>query len=110
MGCIKSKKKFSQKDLNILKTPFFAENSVQVWRNTFMLDCPYGELTQEVFLDLYGACFPSLFYAENFCEYFFETFDTDFNGYVDFEEFLLAIIRYSSKFHDWCSMNYQGIH
>ena len=102
MGCIKSKHNLSQYELDFLKIPFFAENSILVWQSTFMQDCPGGKLTPDKFLELYGEFFPGSIYAEQFCEYFFTTFDIDLNGYIDFEEYLLAINRHSSQFQGLC--------
>ena len=102
MGCIKSKHNLSQYELDFLKIPFFAENSILVWQSTFMQDCPGGKLTPDKFLELYGEFFPGSIYAEKFCEYFFTTVDINLNGYIDFEEYLLAINRHSSQFQGLC--------
>ena len=98
MGCIKSKQDLPQKDLDFLKAyTCFDENVILVWYSNFMQDCPYGELTQDKFLELNGLFFPSYFYAEKFCEHFFTTFDTDLNGYLDFKEYLLAINKINAE-------------
>ena len=98
MGCIKSKQDLPQKDLDFLKAyTCFDENVILVWYSNFMQDCPYGELTQDKFLELNKLFFPSSFYAELFCEHFFTTFDTDLNGYLDFKEYLLAINKINAE-------------
>ena len=98
MGCIKSKQDLPQKDLDFLKAyTCFDENVILVWYSNFIQYCPYGELTQDKFLELNKLFFPSSFYAELFCEHFFTTFDTDFNGYLDFKEYLLAINKINAE-------------
>ena len=75
MGCIKSKQKISQEDLDFLKAnTCYNENSIRAWYSTFIQDCPDGKMTQDKFEAMYGLIFGGN--AENFSQRFFKTFDT----------------------------------
>ena len=56
----------------------------------FIKECPNGNLTPDKLIDLYTP-FISKGKAEQYCDHVFKTFDTDQNGFRDFEEFVLAM-------------------
>ena len=56
----------------------------------FIKECPNGNLTPDKLIDLYTP-FISKGKAEQYCDHVFRTFDTDQNGFIDFEEFVLAM-------------------
>ena len=99
MGCIESRygfKNLSDRDLEFLKANTgYDESTIKQSHKTFLKECPNGRLTPDIFIDLYkrdiwrGN-------AEQYCEHVFRTFDTDQNGVIDFEEFLLAMYVTSS--------------
>ena len=89
MGCIKSKQKLSQEELDFLKTnTCYDEKTIQVWYRTFMQDCPNGRMTQKFFVKKHEK-----FFSGDFCQNFFKTFDTCDKGYLNFREYVLASIN-----------------
>ncbi|UJR31315.1 hypothetical protein I4U23_018813 [Adineta vaga] len=68
----------------------YSEKEIREWHAGFLKDCPSGKLDKKKFTEVYKQFYPQG-KADNFCKYAFETFDTDNNGTVDFDEFLLAI-------------------
>ena len=94
MGCVESKQNsvfLSDENLKFLMScTRYDENTIKEWHKCFMKDCPTGQLTPDKFIDLYKM-FIWRGNAEQYCEHVFRTFDTDQNGVIDFEEFLLAM-------------------
>ena len=91
MGSIKSKPFLNYEDMEFLKAnTCYNENTIKLWYQAFIKDCPDGKLTKVKFIEMYQAYFISG-NPEVFCEHIFRTFDTDGNGYLDFKEFLVAI-------------------
>ena len=94
MGCIESRYGFihlSDKNLEFLKAKTgYDETSIKQWHKIFIKECPNGRLTPDKFIDLYNL-FVWRGNGEQYCEHVFRTFDTDQNGCIDFEEFLLAM-------------------
>ena len=94
MGCVECKQNsifLSGENLEFLKSyTRYDEATIKQFHKSFMKDCPTGQLTPDKFIDLHrmvnweGN-------AEQYCKHAFRTFDTDRNGVIDFEEFLLAI-------------------
>ena len=81
----------SGENLEFLKSyTRYDEATIKEFHESFMKDCPTGELTRDKFIDLYKL-FIWTGNAEQYCEHVFRTFDTDQNGVIDFEEFLLAM-------------------
>ena len=94
MGCIVSSYNFkylSSKNLEFLKANTgYDESTIKQSHKIFIKECPNGRLTPDKFIDLYKQ-FVLRGNAEQYCEHVFRTFDTDQNGCIDFEEFLLAM-------------------
>ena len=94
MGCVKSKQNsgfLSDENLEFLMScTRYDEATIKELHKNFMKDCPTGQLTPDKFIDLYKT-FILRGNAEQYCEHVFRTFDTDQNGVIDFEEFLLAM-------------------
>ena len=94
MGCVACKlnsRSLSRENLELLKSyTRYDEATIEEFHESFMKDCPTGQLTRDKFVDLYKMliCRGN---AEKYCEHVFRTFDTDQNGVIDFEEFLLAM-------------------
>ncbi|CAF2037091.1 unnamed protein product [Rotaria magnacalcarata] len=81
----------SPKELALLKANTqFSEKEIRQWYTSFLGDCPDGRLDEEKFVKLYQQLYPSG-HADNYCKHAFSTFDTNQDGSIDFEEFLLAI-------------------
>ena len=99
MGCVEGKqnsKFLSGENLEFLKSyTRYDEATIKQFHKNFMKDCPTGQLTPDKFIDLYKM-FIWRGNAEQYCEHVFRTFDTDQNGVIDFEEFLLAMYVTSS--------------
>ena len=94
MGCIESRYDFkylSGKNLEYIKAKTgYDETTIKQSHKIFLKECPNGRLTPAKFIDLYKQ-FVLRGNAEQYCEHVFRTFDTDQNGCIDFEEFLLAM-------------------
>ena len=56
-----------------------------------MLDCPNGELGPSQFTDICCEIFPWNKKFQNFSQHIFRTFDTNNDGFLDFQEFLLGL-------------------
>ena len=99
MGCVNSKlnsKFLKSENLEFLKSyTSYDEATIKEMHKSFIIDCPTGQLTPDKFIDLYKM-FIWRGDAEQYCEHVFRTFDTDQNGVIDFEEFLLAMYVTSS--------------
>ncbi|CAF4678137.1 unnamed protein product, partial [Rotaria socialis] len=52
--------------------------------------CPNGRLDKKKFIEVYKQFYPHG-KADNFCKLAFDTFDSNDDGTIDFDEFLLAI-------------------
>ena len=94
MGCIESRygfKNLSDRNLEFLKANTgYDESTIKQSHKRFLKEFPNGSLTPDIFIDLYKR-FIWRGNAEQYCEHVFRTFDTDQNGCIDFEEFLLAM-------------------
>ena len=94
MGCIESMYAFkylSGENLEFLKSyTRYDEDTIKEFHKSFIKEFPTGQLTRDKFIDLYKT-FILRGNAEQYCEHVFRTFDTDQNGVIDFEEFLLAM-------------------
>ena len=99
MGCVNGKhnlKFLNSENLELLKSyTSYDEDTIKEMHKSFIIDCPTGQLTPDKFIDLYKM-FIWRGNAEQYCEHVFRTFDTDQNGVIDFEEFLLAMYVTSS--------------
>jgi len=93
MGCTKSKQgyRLTREDLEFLKANTrYEETTIREWYKKFKQECPNGQMTQEKFVDYYRITNPGG-NAEQFCNHVFRKFCTGNNGYLDFEEFILAL-------------------
>ena len=94
MGCIESRygfKNLSDRNLEFLKANTgYDESTIKQSHKRFLKEFPNGRLTPDIFIDLFKR-FIWRGNAEQYCEHVFRTFDTDQNGCIDFEEFLLAM-------------------
>ena len=90
MGCAKSKQLTSE-DLAFLEANTrYEEKTLHAWFKWFNKECRNGQVTQEKFVDMYKMLFPGG-NAEKFCNYVFKTYDTNSIGYLDFNQFIIAI-------------------
>ena len=95
MGCIESRysrlKYLSGENLEYLKANTgYDKATIKESHEIFIKECPNGNLTPDKLIDLYTP-FISKGKAEQYCDHVFKTFDTDQNGFRDFEEFVLAM-------------------
>ena len=99
MGCVEcrqSSRFLSGENLEFLKSyTTLDESTIKEFHKSFVKNCPTGQLTRDKFIDLYKMLL-WVGNAEQYCEHVFRTFDTDQNGVIDFEEFLLAMYVTSS--------------
>ncbi|CAF3802144.1 unnamed protein product [Rotaria sp. Silwood1] len=63
---------------------------IREWHVSFTRDCPTGGIDKKKFIEFYKQFYPNG-KADNYCKYAFNTFDTNNDGTIDFQEFLLAI-------------------
>ncbi|CAF0765084.1 unnamed protein product [Rotaria sordida] len=68
----------------------FTEKEIREWHAGFIRDCPSGKLDKKKFVEVYKQFYPQG-KPENFCKYAFDTFDSNNDGAISFEEFLIAI-------------------
>ena len=68
----------------------YDEATIKESHDIFIKTCPNGNLTPDKLIDLYTP-FIAKGKAEQYCNHVFRTFDTDQNGFIDFEEFVLAM-------------------
>ena len=67
----------------------FSEENIREWWREFLMDCPDGVLTKVKLLEMMSSILP----ADNgriVAELIFSTFDKDGNGWIDFNEFIIA--------------------
>ncbi len=63
----------------------FTKQDILQWYADFKNRCPSGVLDKKNFIALYKQLLPgNTFYEQNYCEFVFEAFDTDQNGYINF--------------------------
>ncbi|CAF3182373.1 unnamed protein product [Rotaria socialis] len=68
----------------------YSEREIREWHAGFLRDCPNGRLDKKKFIEVYKQFYPHG-KADNFCKLAFDTFDSNDDGTIDFDEFLLAI-------------------
>ena len=94
MGCVVSIVAFkylSGENLELLRASTgYDESTIKQMHKMFIKECPNGRLTPNKFIDLYKL-FIWTGNAELYCQHVFRTFDTDQNGFIDFDEFLVAM-------------------
>ncbi|CAF0921322.1 unnamed protein product [Rotaria sp. Silwood1] len=80
----------NQIDMLVASTNFSAEQ-IREWHESFIRDYPSGKLDQKQFIEVYRKFYPQG-KASNFCSLAFKAFDRNKNGFLDFNEFLTAIV------------------
>jgi Ca2+-binding EF-hand superfamily protein len=68
----------------------YSESEIREWHANFLRDCPNGKLNKKQFIDMYKK-FLKHDTADAFCKLAFSAFDTNHDGSIDFDEFLLCI-------------------
>ncbi|CAF4827936.1 unnamed protein product, partial [Rotaria sp. Silwood2] len=68
----------------------FSESEIRQWYVRFLRDCPTLKLDRKQFVTIYKQLYPHG-KPDNFCKYAFDTFDTNGDGFIEFQEFLIAI-------------------
>jgi len=97
MGCVSSKEEIGEEDLEyLLQNTRYDEHTIRELYKNFKKDCPDGELSKNLFHEMYLASFPGE-NAKDFVDKCFATFDTDQSGYIDFREFILATDSITNK-------------
>jgi len=87
----KSQSKLAPAQLSYLeKQTYFTRSELRKWYKGFTKDCPDGRLDQDEFSRIYKQFFPSG-YPSDFSTYMFGLFDTNNDGFIDFEEFITAL-------------------
>jgi len=79
-----------RKIAEISKRTSFTPAEVKNWHDGFLADCPTGLLTKFEFSKIYAEFFPTG-NPIAFASFVFNVFDEDNSGYIDFEEFLMAL-------------------
>ncbi|CAF1000865.1 unnamed protein product [Rotaria sordida] len=79
------------KQIAMLKTNTeYTEKDIQEWHDDFLRSSPTGELNKKQFIDMYKKFYRNR-NADAYCSLVFSTFDTNDDGMIDFNEFLLAV-------------------
>ncbi|CAH2299900.1 Kv channel-interacting 4 isoform X4 [Pelobates cultripes] len=68
----------------------FTKKELQVLYRGFKNECPSGIVTEETFKDIYAQFFPQGD-ASTYAHFLFNAFDTDHNGSVSFEDFVMGL-------------------
>ncbi|CAF5007568.1 unnamed protein product [Rotaria sp. Silwood1] len=68
----------------------YTESEIRDWHEDFIRECPTGRLNKKQFIQIYQKFYPNG-KADNYCKYAFSVFDTNNDGTIDFQEFLLAM-------------------
>ncbi|CAF4947524.1 unnamed protein product [Rotaria sp. Silwood1] len=68
----------------------YTESEIREWHDGFILECPTGRLDRKQFVQIYQQFYPNG-KVDNYCKYAFSLFDTNNDGTIDFQEFLLAM-------------------
>ncbi|VEL25612.1 unnamed protein product [Protopolystoma xenopodis] len=83
--------KLSKEELEKLsKDTNFSIKELKEWHAGFLKDCPSGNLDRRRFRDVYSSFFPGGD-AGKFADIVFRSFDTDNNGAISFQEFMVAM-------------------
>lgn len=72
------------------KSTYFDRKELQQWYKGFLRDCPNGQLTKSEFVKIYKQYFP-FGDPTDFSNYSFNAFDSDKNGYIEFNEFIIGL-------------------
>ncbi|KAA0723817.1 Kv channel-interacting protein 4 [Triplophysa tibetana] len=68
----------------------FSRKELQILYRGFKNECPSGVVNEETFKDIYSQFFPQGD-ASTYAHFLFEAFDTDHNGSVSFEDFVMGL-------------------
>ena len=80
----------TEEDLDFLiKNTNFSEGDIKEWFREFIMDCPEGILTKEKMMEMLTVILPSD-NGKIIADLIFSTFDKDKNGWIDFNEFIIA--------------------
>ena len=75
----------------IMANTDFERDKIIAWFEKFKQKCPDCRFDRAAFVEFYKNLIPGESYEEErFCEYVFQAFDTDRNGFIDFSEFLIS--------------------
>ena len=67
-----------------------SKRKIKIWFQKFLQDCPSAQLTKEKMVDQVAVVLP-VEKGEIIADLVFKEFDTNNNGWIDFNEFLVAI-------------------
>ncbi|XP_053314304.1 Kv channel-interacting protein 4 isoform X2 [Spea bombifrons] len=68
----------------------FTKKELQILYRGFKNECPSGVVNEETFKDIYAQFFPQGD-ASTYAHFLFNAFDTDHNGSVSFEDFVMGL-------------------
>ncbi|XP_014863788.1 PREDICTED: Kv channel-interacting protein 4 isoform X2 [Poecilia mexicana] len=68
----------------------FSRKELQILYRGFKNECPSGVVNEETFKDIYAQFFPQGD-ASTYAHFLFNAFDTDHNGSVSFEDFVMGL-------------------
>ncbi|CAF0888334.1 unnamed protein product [Adineta ricciae] len=87
----KPSSELTAKEIAMLKANTkYSEKEIREWHAGFLRDCPSGKLDKKKFVEVYKQFYPQG-KADSFCKHAFATFDSNNDGTIDFDEFILAI-------------------
>lgn len=76
---------------NLRDATYFDKRELQQWYKGFVRDCPSGHLLEDEFIKVFKQFFP-FGDPTQYCQLLFKVFDIDNSKYVDFKEFIVALL------------------
>ncbi|XP_067860623.1 recoverin-like [Heptranchias perlo] len=73
----------------------YTEEELCIWYQTFLKECPSGQLTMAHFETIYTNFFPDAD-PKAYAQHVFRSFDTNSDGTLDFKEYIIALHLTSS--------------
>ncbi|XP_036428824.1 recoverin b [Colossoma macropomum] len=73
----------------------YTEEQLYAWYQTFMKECPSGQISTEQFESIYASFFPDAD-PKAYAQHVFRSFDSNSDGTLDFKEYIVALHLTSS--------------
>ncbi|XP_007257286.1 recoverin b isoform X2 [Astyanax mexicanus] len=74
----------------------YTDEQLFAWYQTFMKECPSGQISREQFESIYASFFPDAD-PKAYAQHVFRSFDSNSDGTLDFKEYIVALHLTSSS-------------